>query len=102
LPPAAGKVLAGRPGRLYAKLLKDFDGHSPAPFWKADPEPIDTRLTPGVVDVSRYVFPVEMAQLRVRLIYRRFWEEVARLKSWPDRDLVVFEQTFPVNNRDDQ
>ena len=50
LPPVAGQALAGRPGKLYAKLLKDFDGRSPAPFWKADPEPIDTRLIPGEAD----------------------------------------------------
>jgi hypothetical protein len=96
LPAVAGRELAGRPGRLFAKLLKDFDGHSPAPFWKADPEPTDTRLTPGESDVSRYTFSSAVERLRVRLVYRRFWEEVARRKKWPDQDLIVFEKTFRV------
>ena len=49
LPPPAAD-LAGRPGRLYAKLLTDFDGRAPVPFWRPAREPIDTRLTPGVND----------------------------------------------------
>ena len=32
------------------------------------------------------------ARLRVRVLYRRFWQEVARVKGWPDRDLVVLER----------
>ena len=46
LPSAVGKELEGQAGKLYAKLLHDFDGHSPAPFWRADPEAVDTRLAP--------------------------------------------------------
>src|SRR5262249_30347092 len=32
LPRVAGKGFAGQPGRLFAKLLMDFDGKSPVPF----------------------------------------------------------------------
>ncbi len=96
LPAVAGKELEGRGGRLYAKLLNDGDGHAPAPFWKADPEPVDTRLTPGKVDVSQYVFPDKVERLQVRVVYRRFWEAIARAKKWPDRDLVVYEKFFEV------
>ena len=59
LPPAAGKEWAGRAGKLYAKLLHDFDGHSPAPFWQADPDATDTRLEPGRTDETTYDFPSE-------------------------------------------
>jgi hypothetical protein len=87
--------LAGQPGRLYAKLLRDEQGRSPAPFWRAGADdPVDTRLTPGQVDRSRYLFPAGLAHLRVRVLYRRFWEEVARAKGWPDRDLTVHERVF--------
>jgi hypothetical protein len=95
LPAAAGPELAGKPGRLYAKLLKDFDGRSPVPFWRADPDPADNRLTPGRDDMLAFVFPADLARLRVRVLYRRFWQEVARAKGWPDLDLVVLEQSFP-------
>jgi nitrate/TMAO reductase-like tetraheme cytochrome c subunit len=97
LPPAAGKELAGRAGKLYAKLLKDFDGHSPAPFWKADPDPLDTRLTPGEPDRLTFVFPGSAARLRLRLVYRRFWQQVADEKRWPDNEIVVAEREVDVS-----
>ncbi len=94
LPPAVGQELEGRPGRLYARMLKDFEGHSPAPFWLADSDPLDTRLAPGKVDESAFAFWGELERVRVRVLYRRFWHEVARAKGWPDRDLVVVDRTF--------
>jgi hypothetical protein len=95
LPGPAGRQLVGQPGKLYAKLLKDFDRRSPAPFWRADPQPEDNRLTPGQNDVVVFRYPEELARLRVRVLYRRFWQEVIDSKGWPDRDLLVFEKTFP-------
>src|SRR5207237_112132 len=77
--------LPGQPGR-HVTL--------PAPCWRADLEPADTRLTPGRVDRSAYLFPAGTVRLRVRVLYRRFWREVARSKGWPDRDLAVFDRTF--------
>jgi nitrate/TMAO reductase-like tetraheme cytochrome c subunit len=97
LPSVAGKALANRPGKLYAKLLKDFDGRSPAPFWKADPDAIDTRLTPGEPDHVRFAFAEGTARLRVRLLYRRFWQQVAEEKRWPDNDTVVAEREVSVS-----
>jgi hypothetical protein len=94
LPAPAGPELAGRPGRLFGRLLADADGHSPAPFWRADSDPTDTRLTPGRAEKLTFEFPPALARLRVRVLYRRFWQEVARAKRWPDRDLVVLERTF--------
>jgi hypothetical protein len=91
LPSVAGQALAGRPGKLYARLLKDFDGHSPAPFWMADPDAVDTRLTPGQPDRETFTFSAEAARLRVRLLYRRFWQQVADAKRWPDNEIVVAE-----------
>jgi hypothetical protein len=94
LPPAAGKELAGRPGRLYAKLLKDFEGHSPAPFWRADPRTVDNRLVPGEPDRLELTFPAAVDHLRVRLLYRRFWQEVADAKGWSDNEVVVEDRSF--------
>src|SRR5207248_8749211 len=94
LPAAAGPEFAGRPGRLYAKLLRDPDGHAPVPFWREGAEPSDTRLTPGRPDRAEFLFPAEVVRVRARLLYRRFWPEVARSKGWPDRDWPVLDQTF--------
>src|SRR5262249_1400380 len=35
LPALAGGKLADQPGRLYARVLHDFEGRSPVPFWLA-------------------------------------------------------------------
>ncbi len=94
LPAPAGPSLAGQPGRLYAKLLKDAEGHRPAPFWQADLDPEDNRLRPGVPDAMIWSFPPEIKRLCVRILYRRFWHEVIEDKHWPDRDLEVFADTF--------
>jgi hypothetical protein len=92
LPLAAGKALAGHSGRLYAKLLKDFDGNSPVPFWRADPEALDSRLKPGDRDIVRITFPLAVRKVHVRLIYRRFWQDQAEIKKWPDNEITVFDQ----------
>jgi hypothetical protein len=96
LPTAAGERLRGRPGRLYAKLLRDFNGHSPAPFWAAEPDFDDNRLTPGRPDLIELEFPPGLAVVRVRVLYRPFWDEIARTRQWPDADVVVFREAFAV------
>jgi hypothetical protein len=88
LPPAAGKALAGAAGRLYAKLLKGPKGEGPIPFWTAHDDPEDTRLLPERADRSEYLFGAA-ARVRVRLLYRRFWPEVAEARRWPDNEVVV-------------
>jgi hypothetical protein len=94
LPSLAGEELTGKSGRLFGRVLKDFDGRSPAPFWRADSDPEDTRLVPGQVSESVFTFPPTLQRVRVRILYRRFWQEVARSKGWPDQDLVVFDGAF--------
>jgi Cytochrome c554 and c-prime len=96
LPAAAGDELSGKAGKLYAKLLRDFDGHSPAPFWRADPDAIDTRLEPDRTDEILIDFPAAAVRVRVRLLYSRFWDEVVRRKRWPDKDVAVWQQTVEV------
>ncbi len=92
LPAIAGRMVAGKTGRLYAKQLKDFDGHSPVPFWRADPEVTDTRLEPGKLDSSAWRFPAAATQIRVRILHRRFWPEVAEAKGWGDNEVLLLER----------
>jgi hypothetical protein len=99
LPPAAGPILAGHPGRLYARLLKDEAGRSPVPFWRALPDPVDTRLVPEQADVRRFLFAPPARRVRVRVLHRRFWAETARGKRWPDSDLVVVDTGRDVGPR---
>lgn len=97
LPPLAGKSLAGRPGRLYAKQLTGFDGCQPVPFWRAQPDLKDSRLFPGQPDRISYRFPVGPRKVQLRLVYRRFWEDVAVQKNWSDNETELLEQTVPVS-----
>jgi hypothetical protein len=99
LPAAVGPALSGHPGRLYAKLLKDFQGQSPTAFWNADTETSDTRLEPVQVDRLIIAFPPESAKVSVRLLYRRFWQTVADEKRWPDNEITVFEKMLPVEKK---
>jgi hypothetical protein len=92
LPHVVGKNLAGKPGKLYARLLKDENGKGPIPFWRSHFEPEDTRLLPDQPDVRRFTFASGLVRLRVRVIYRRFWAEVALRKGWPDQDLMVIDR----------
>jgi hypothetical protein len=92
LPRIAGKGFAGRAGRIYAKVLRDFDDLEPAPFWRAQSNASDSRLIPGQQDHFEIDYPPNIRRARVRLTHRRFWPEVAEAKGWPDNDLVVWEK----------
>jgi hypothetical protein len=94
LPALAGPDLAGKPGQLHVKLLRDFEGKTPAPFWRARPELLDNRLTPGQPELLRFLFAEQLARLRVRVLYRCFWLEQVLAKRWPDQDLTVLETEY--------
>jgi hypothetical protein len=81
---------------LYAKVIKGFEGQTPAPFWRAQSEAVDTRLVPGETNRSEFTFPAGVERLRVRLLHRRFWHDVAESKSWPDNEIVVLDQKVTV------
>ena len=91
LPVAAGN-LANKPGKLFAKQLKD--AQAPQPFWSINGELIDTRLQPDATEVQSFFFPAKTQRVRVRLIYRPFWQEVATEKQWPNDEIIVFDKTL--------
>jgi hypothetical protein len=66
------------------------------PFWRADRDGDDTRLSPGQTVTDVYEFPTEAKTVQVRVLYRRFWDEVARDKGWPDRDVRIIERRAEV------
>jgi hypothetical protein len=100
LPDFAGSEIAGNLGRVYAKLLTDAKGHGPVPFWQADAQAVDNRLTPGKTDEFTVDFPPELTQVRVRVLYRRFWPQVARTKHWPAESTTVIDRTFDTLSAD--
>jgi hypothetical protein len=97
LPPAAGRSVAGMAGRMYAKLLRDDSGNGPVPFWRADDgRTSDTRLKPGEPDRVQFTLPAQVRQVRVRLLHRRSWPDIAAAKAWPYNEMVIVDQSFKV------
>jgi hypothetical protein len=100
LPTFTGANDAGSPGRLFARILKDPAGHSPAPFWRPGVVEVeDSRLSPGEPVEVRFQFESTSAEsrikrLRVRLEYRRFWEPVVREKQWDSPTIMVFDREY--------
>ena len=88
---------AGRPGEIYANILKDKDTsvtptvaywNPTLPAWAGS----DTRLNPGEPTQSEYSFAVPSngpATITARLIYRYAFIEIMRQKSWDRDDIEV-------------
>ncbi|MCS6977861.1 MAG: carboxypeptidase-like regulatory domain-containing protein [Gemmatales bacterium] len=91
IPPDAG-FGSDQPGLLFAKVLEDYDGRSPVPFWMPCRVREDTRLEPGKVRTDHWVFPREAtAEVRVRLEYHRFPPPVVQEKHWPEDRILIAE-----------
>ena len=91
LPERAGDF-SGKAGKLYAKYAPD--NGEPRPFWQLEQETIDTRLLPDHVEQQKFQFGSDVDSLRVRLLYRRFWQATADEKQWPENEIVVYDETF--------
>jgi hypothetical protein len=100
LPDYSGNY-AGRPGKSFAKVLKDeWTGETPtAAYWRPVTIVADTRLAALATDTTRYTFDLaagEAAQVNVRLVFRRAFEELAKQKGWDDPDILMAESTMQV------
>jgi hypothetical protein len=98
---------AGRPGKGFAKILRDvveypadrrrgrsFEPVVPAPYWRPTSVVADTRIPAGTVDVSSYDFELGSAPARpffvkTRLIYRRVFRSWAGLGAIEGNDLEL-------------
>ncbi len=95
LPAAAGDLM-DQSGVLFAKLLTDANGDSPVPFWRAGVTVDDNRLQPETPRTISFRLPSEAHVVRLRLLYRRFWQSTAEDKGWPDPTLVIVDRTWTV------
>ena len=92
---------AGRPGKGYAKVLRDAQsGERPVVnYWKQTFIDSDNRIPAGAVDVSHYRFAVPVpdfgspdageVQVEANLWFRRLFIEQARDKGWDTADLLM-------------
>jgi hypothetical protein len=95
LPEWAGNY-AGRPGRTYAKVLRDeWTGETPtAAYWRPVKIVADTRIPAFGSDGSRYVFTLPEdaggeAIVEARLLFRRAFQKLMEQKGWTDDDVLM-------------
>ncbi len=101
LNPAWSGNFGGKPGKTFAKLLKDdWTGETPtAAYWRPVTVVEDTRLSALATDTTRYTFdlPVgQAAKVNVRLVFRRAFQQLAQQKGWNDPDVLMEENTIQV------
>ncbi len=92
---------AGQPGKAFAKILKDqWTGETPtSSFWRPVTITQDTRLAPYKTDSSTYTFNLpagSAATVKIKLIYRRYFQQLEQQKEWHDPDYTMAEATIPV------
>lgn len=99
----------GRPGVIYANLLKDKDTNiSPTaaywnptiPAWPGS----DTRLMPGEATLSKYSFVAPSngsVTVTARLIYRYAFIDIIRQKEWNRPDVLVTSSAWECNRLPD-
>ncbi len=102
--PGWGGPEAGRPGKAFAKLLRDVQtGASPVvSYWRRTIIESDTRLPALAEDASTYRFaaPPDAGEirLRARVVLRRLFYDIAQQKGWDIPDVVVAEATLAAAN----
>lgn len=92
---SAANDYAGRPGKGFAKVLRDaLTGEWPVvSYWKQAFIQSDNRIAAGETDVSRYVFDVstgvEGVRVEATLWFRRLYITQARAKGWDTPDIEM-------------
>lgn len=93
LPSRAGKLFAGKAGYIFGKQHLS-DAKAPLPFWVLEGDYHDTRLTPGVTWKQTFRFDGEVSEVRVRVLYRRLWPDVAENRGLEGNEFVIHERTL--------
>lgn len=88
---------AGRPGKMFAKILVDQDGVHPAPSWRQTMILSDTRIPALESDFSTYGFLLPQgatcATVEARLIYRKIFKDMADEKGLQLDDILMTSET---------
>jgi len=96
--PDWGGDVAGRPGKAFAKVLRDLNsGQEPtAAYWNPTIVVSDNRIPAFGVDTSVYEFaapPSGLVNVEATLIFRRAFWELMQAKRWDKPDIVMEEET---------
>jgi hypothetical protein len=96
--PNWGGDMAGRPGKAFAKVLRDLNsGEEPtAAYWNPTIIVSDNRIPAFGVDTSAYEFgapPAGTVNAEATLIFRRAFWELMGAKRWDTSDIVMEQKT---------
>lgn len=97
--PAKGDHYAGRPGKAYAKLLKEkwTDVFPTGAYWNHTELVSDNRLAAFAADTAEFAFAAPVRQgavVTVKLLYRRAFITLMEQKQWNVPDIVMAEGRF--------
>ena len=98
--PDWGGEYAARPGKVYAKVLKDVaTGESPVvSYWKQTLIESDNRIAALAADSSTYEFvapqPGEVVTVTATLIFRRAFKQLMEQRGWQTPDIIMEEETL--------
>ena len=103
--PDWGGDMADRPGKTFAKVLRDLEtGQEPAAsYWNPTVIVSDNRIPAFWVDTSVYEFAAPLAgtvNVEATLIFRRAFWELMETKRWDDTPDIVMEQETVTSNTD--
>jgi hypothetical protein len=93
--PDWGGAQAGRPGKAFAKVLRDVEsGESPVvSYWKQALIVSDNRIPALESDTSVYTFAAprsgEVITVTAELRFRRAFQDVMSIKGWDTPDIVM-------------
>ena len=101
LNPAYSGNYGGKPGKTFAKVLKDeWTGETPTTaYWRPVTIVEDTRLAALATDTTHYTFDLpagKVATVNVKLVFRRAFQALAQQKGWNDPDIVMKSETIQV------
>ncbi|MFC1552381.1 T9SS type A sorting domain-containing protein [Candidatus Latescibacterota bacterium] len=89
---------AGKPGKGFAKILEDFEGHAPSPAWRPSSILSDNRIAAFETDTSYYNFkiPSEIQSINIsaKLVYRRFFKEWMDEKKFDIADITMEDESI--------
>lgn len=84
---------AGRPGAVFARILKDDRGNIHVPFWRATGVAADNRIRPKTTLTLEYEFALrdenDEPTAEARLIYRPVHSPLAMAKGWEVEDIPI-------------
>ena len=97
IPLWAADDFAGKPGKVFANVLKNKDTNLAPAFDYWNPvEPAwdgaDTRIDPRASDVSEYSFAAPdngTTKITVKLYYRKVYKALADAKGWQVKDILI-------------